>query len=252
MIFKQKADNIDEAAYSVTSELIKIQRPSIPVLIKPNLVEPSQPPTTTDVRVVEGIISALRNAGIQDIIVAEGSGTGNTGDNFALLGYSGLNAELVDLDREKSIAVPVDDPYVWKEIMIPEIILNKFIISVPVLKEHSMCGATISFKNMIGVLPEKYYSGYWTYKKSQVHKYDTHGCIADLIGIVRPDWAVVDASIGMKGSHLSGTPVHPPVNIIYGSNNPLEADQFGCGLLGRDWQKIKYLQMIVKDLKIDR
>lgn len=252
MIFKHKADNVTEAAYAVTSELLKNQLPSAPVIIKPNLVEPSHPPTTTDVRVVEGIISALRNAGIQNIIVAEGSGTGDTKDNFALLGYAGLNAELVDLDREKAVAVPVDNPYVWKEIMIPEILLNKFIVSVPVLKEHSMCGVTVSLKNMIGLLPEKYYSGYWTYKKSQVHKYDTHGCIADLMSVVCPDLAIVDASIGMKGSHLSGTPINPPVNIIYGSNDPLEADQFGCRLLGRDWQKIKYLQMIAKDSKINQ
>jgi uncharacterized protein (DUF362 family) len=111
-----------------------------------------------------------------------------------------------------------------------------------------MCGATISLKNMVGILPEKHYSGYWTYKKSQIHKYNADGCIADIISVIRPDWAIVDATIGMKGSHLSGTPIKPPLNLVYSSDDPLEADRFGCELLCINWQDIKYLRIINSDI----
>jgi uncharacterized protein (DUF362 family) len=199
-------------------------------------------------RVVKGAVQALKESGVKDIIVAEGSGIGDTLDNFKKLGYSGLGVRLVDLDKERTIALPVKNHRVWEEIYVPEIIMNKFIISVPVLKEHSMCGATISLKNMVGMLSEKHYSGYWTYKKSQIHKYNTNGCIVDIISIIRPDWAIVDATVGMKGSHLSGTPITPPLNLVYSSDDPLEADKFGCELLCIDWQDIKYLRIINSDI----
>lgn len=228
----------------VTERLLEQCIPSGPVIIKPNIVEPSPPPVTTDVRVVEGIVKALKKAGIIDVAVAEGSGTGDTMDNFQKLGYTELDTELVDLDKEKTVRLQVNNHRVWKHITVPEILINAFIISVPVLKEHSMCGVTLSLKNMIGILPARDYSGYWTYKKSQVHKYDTDGCIADIISVISPRWAIVDSTIGMRGSHLSGTPIAPPINLVYGSDVPFEADKFGCELLGKNWQNIRYLRMI--------
>ena len=127
MIYKKEATHIVNAAAYVTEQLLREKRPSKPVIIKPNLVEPSSPPTTTDVRVVEGIIRALRDNGIDDITVAEGSGTGDTTVNFIQLGYSNLSAKLLDLDKEKTVTLPAQNHRVWNEISVPEILLDKFI-----------------------------------------------------------------------------------------------------------------------------
>ena len=247
MIFQEKADDVEMAARAVTTKLLKGYLPGRPVVIKPNIVEPLPPPVTTGVRVIKGVITALRESGIAEIIIAEGSGTGDTTDNFRQLGFQDLGVELVDLDKEHTVTLSVSAHRVWKEIIIPEILLDKFIISVPVLKEHSLCGVTISLKNMVGILPAEHYSGYWTYKKSMIHKENPHGCIADIIRVLHPDWAIVDATTGMKGSHISGTPVHPPINLVYGSADPLEADIYGCALLGKNWKDIPYLRMIAAD-----
>jgi len=244
MIFKKQADDIQKASFYVTEKLLEQHIPAGPVIIKPNIVNPSPPPVTTDVRVVEGIVKALRMAGIKDAVIAEGSGTGDTMDNFRKLGYAELDTELVDLDALDTVELQVDNHKVWQRITVPGILIDTFVISVPVLKEHSMCGVTISLKNMIGILPARDYAGYWTYKKSQVHRYDTDGCIADINSVITPSWAIVDATTGMKGSHLSGTPVKPPINLVYGSDVPREADMFGCELLGRNWRDIRYLRMI--------
>lgn len=249
MIISSQANNTAEASYRVASELLASVTIEKPVLIKPNIVEPSPPPVTTDVRVVEGIVTALKEKGIGDIVIAEGSGTGDTLENFRELGYDGLGVRLMDLDREETATLPVKHFRVWQEITIPAVLLGSFIVSVPALKEHSLCGVTVSLKNMVGVLPARIYSGYWTYKKSQIHRYDTHGCISDLISIVPPVMAIVDASLGMKGHHLSGTRPAPPLNMIYGSGDALEADIYGCTLLGRDWKEIGYLSMIAEDRK---
>jgi uncharacterized protein (DUF362 family) len=250
MIFKEKADDIVKAALSVTMKLLREAVPLKPVVIKPNIVEPLPPPVTTDARVVEGVIAALRGSGIKDIIIAEGSGTGDTIENFNKLGFQNLCVQLVDLDREDTVTLDTGKYRVWKEIIVPQILLDSFIISVPALKEHSMCGVTVSLKNMVGILPAEHYSGYWTYKKSMIHKENPDGCIADIIRVVKPDLAIVDATTGMKGSHISGIPINPPVNLVYGSADPLEADIYGCELLGRDWKDIAYLRMIAEDIKI--
>ncbi len=247
MIFKQRADNPSDAAYEVATRLLATGVPSKPVVVKPNLVTGDGPPVTTDVRIVEGVVKAFRDSGVQQIVVAEGSGMGDTEENMRQLGYAKLGIDLVDLDKEKTVTLRVDQYRVWEEITVPARLLDAFIVSVPVLKEHSLCGVTISIKNMVGVLPAHRYSGYWTFKKSMVHKYNTDDCIADIIRVIRPDWALVDATTGMRGSHLGGTPIWPPLNLVFGSTDPLEADRFGCALLGRRWQDIAYLRMIAED-----
>jgi uncharacterized protein (DUF362 family) len=248
MIFKKQADNIVEATYGITTELLKDKQPSEPVIIKPNIVKPAPPPITTDVKVVEGIIRALKDSGIKDILIAEGSASGDTLENLDILGYGRLGVKMIDLDREETVTVKVNNYNVWNEIIIPKMLLNKFIISVPVLKEHSMCGVTISLKNMVGILSARHYSGYWTYKKSMIHKYNLDGCIADIISVIKPDWAIVDATVGMRGSHISGTLIEPPLNLVYGSQDPLEADKYGCELLGINWKNIMYLRIIAESI----
>ncbi len=247
MIYKSDTKNIIDAAYEVTGHLLEGFKPDKPIVIKPNIVKPAHPPVTTNVRVVEGIVKALNEAGLNDIIIAEGSGTGDTIENFEMLGYTKLGAKLIDLDKEDVIKVTVPGHRVWNEIYLPEILMGKFIISAPVLKEHSMCGVTISLKNMVGILPAKHYSGYWEYKKSVIHRDGPDTCIADINKIMKPHWAIVDATVGMKGSHIDGTPIDPPLNLVYASDDPFEADKFGCGLLERDWQGIAHLKMIAEE-----
>ncbi|MBI5142214.1 MAG: DUF362 domain-containing protein [Nitrospirae bacterium] len=207
-------------------------------------MKPAPPPVTTDVRVVAGVADAFRDAGYSNIIVAEGSGTGDTVQNLIDLGYGALGLPLVDLDSLPNSPVNVPDAEVWPVIHLPDIIRGAFIVSVPVLKDHSMLGVTIGLKNMVGVLPADHYSGYWAFRKSMIHKENPHGCVSDLIRAARPDWTIVDATVGMRESHVYGAPMNPPANLVFGSADSLEADKFGAELLGHNWLEIEYLRKI--------
>ena len=76
------------------------------VLIKPNLVEPLQPPITTPVQMVAAIVDYLQNKR-PDLRVVVGEGTGamqhDTQYVFEELGYTGMASkkgiELVDLNE---------------------------------------------------------------------------------------------------------------------------------------------------------
>lgn len=245
-VHSEKADNPVQAAIRVTRRLLaeKAPRPGQTIFLKPNLVNGSPPPVTTDYRIVQGVVIALQEAGYTGIILVEGSGTGNTLENFKALGYDAIDVPKIDLDATPYRVCPVPSGAVWKEIYVPEILEEGFIISIPALKDHSMLGVTLSLKNLVGILPAERYSGYWTYKKSQIHRHSAHGCVADLIRVVRPAWAVVDGTIGMRESHIHGNPCVPPKKVVYGSCDSLEADRYGCTLLGHDWTDIPYLTRI--------
>jgi len=61
-----------------------------------------------------------------------------------------------------------------------------FIISLPVLKSHSICGLTGALKNQLGFLSVA--------EKGQLHwGRDVHKTIAELNRVVKPDLYVVDA-----------------------------------------------------------
>jgi len=235
-----------EAAARVMRKILRDRPPPAdrPVLVKPNIVQPSPPPVTTDPGVVRGVVEALREAGCGQVFIAEGSGTGDSIGNLESLGFGGMGAALVDLDRRPCRSVRVPEPEVWPEILLPEIALESWVVSVPVLKDHSMLGVTIGLKNMVGALPARRYSGYWSYKKSEIHRDRPHGCVSDLIKVLPPDAVVVDATVGLRGSHISGTPFRPPLGRVFGSADALAADLHGCALLGRDWRDIEYLRRI--------
>jgi uncharacterized protein (DUF362 family) len=219
------------------------------VIIKPNIIEDVRPPLTTDVRCIEAIIKFIKERfSDKNIVIAEGSGGCSTSKAYKVLGYELISEEydvpLIDLDEESEIkTIKVPNALEWKEIRLPEPIIEGFLISVPVLKHHTITRVTLSLKNLIGILPKKHYSGYWSYNKSMVHKDDVEKVIHDIHRIRRADFAVIDAAIGQYGSHLTGgKPFDPPIGKIIAADNPVEADEAGCGFLDEDPLDIEHIQ----------
>jgi uncharacterized protein (DUF362 family) len=217
-------------------------------IIKPNLIENAPPPVTTDVRCIEGIAVFLKAEYPSiPLCIAEGSGGCDTHRAFSELGYTDMaeriGAELIDLDREETENIKVPQAMEWPEIVIPRILRGAFIISAAVLKHHTITGVTLSCKNMIGILPESMYGGYWSYGKSLVHRDDVEKVIHDLHRAVPVGFAVIDASIGQTGSHLrGGIPCRPPVNRLIAGPNPADVDAEGCRFLSTDPSDIAHIR----------
>lgn len=217
------------------------------IIIKPNVVNGSPPQVTTDVRCVMAIVEYLRERLDTEIVVAEGSGEGDTLDNFRSNGYEQifdkLGVELVDLDAlpAKKYSHPQAGEY--KEIYLPEYLEGAALISVPPAKDHTITRVTLGLKNMVGCLSAKHYSGYWSYKKSQIHAVNTDQAIADLMLYVRPHLTVIDAIVGQAGGHLSGHPPQPPIGKIIASTDVLAADREAAMLLGHNPDSIGHLTL---------
>jgi uncharacterized protein (DUF362 family) len=215
------------------------------VIIKPNLVSSTPPPVTTDVRLVKSLVAYIKEKSKADIIIAEGSGGCDTDKAYERLGYNQLAAmgvNLIDLDSETSIIKLHSDLPLLKEIYLPSIILDGFLISAPCLKQHTLTGVTLGIKNMVGILPRSHYHGFWVFRKSRVHRYNVHQATADICFYRPIDLTVIDGGIGLNKGHLFGKPFVPPKSVIIAGFDPLETDSEGARILGKDPKKIKHLR----------
>ncbi len=215
------------------------------IILKPNLTKAKAFPTTTDPQFVEEIIKYIKkNNKKAKIIIAEGSGGSSTKKCFKKLGYEELaekyDVELVDLNNSPTVKRRSDKMKKFKTINYPKVLTEGFLISLPVLKEHSKTKVTISLKNMLGCYPSSHYKtpGYtW---KNTLHIKGIDNSIHDILTIRFPDYTICDASIAQLEHEINGFPKEIGT-LIAGS--PLEVDKKGALLLGYDWKRIKHLTL---------
>ncbi len=213
------------------------------IIIKPNIVNSSPPPITTDARCVAALVQYLDERLDAEILVAEGSGEGNTMTNMDRNGYRKIGVPLVDLDAQPVAVYSDERASVFTRVYLPACLEGAALVSVPPAKDHTITGVTLGLKNMVGCLHADHYGGYWSYKKSQVHNGDENRMIADLILYLEPHLTVVDARQGAKGGHLSGTVPEPPLGMLLAGTDVIEVDREGSRLLGHDPDTIGYLTL---------
>jgi len=233
------------------------------ILIKPNLVNCQGPPVTTPVHLVASVVRYLQDRCTAEIVIAEGTASAehDTWHVFRELGYLDLAAaagvRLLDLNQEETICRSLDSCRRWPRMHLPEIVYESFLLSMPVLKAHTLAGVTLTLKNMMGLAPPAQYqlSGNG-WKKAAFH-HRIHEAIADLNRYRCPDFTLLDASIGMAESHLWGATCQPPVGLLAAGADPVAIDAWGCGMLGKNWQDIGHIRMLhgelgqAEPLKID-
>ena len=225
------------------------------ILLKPNLLEDTGPPCTTDVRCVEAVVKYIleRSSGI-DLIVLEGSGGCSTSQAYDSLGYTEMekkyNIKLIDVDECRLIKLKNTDALAYKEIYLPEMIFDRFFVTIPTLKDHLMTTVTLGLKNLIGLLHKKHYGNYWNYNRSDVHRVGVHKAIVDLNTYITIDMNLIDGRLGQEGSHLpGGKQCSPSKGRIICGYNSLEVDKTGAEMLGHNWEDVTHLMLMDKKRK---
>lgn len=214
------------------------------IIIKPNLINAEGPPVTTPVEAVEAVYLYCRHCRPDvKIAIGEGCGKGTTDVTFRLNGYTTLaqryKIELIDFNKCQTELLKNEKAFQLKEFHIPKIVRDAFIISVPVLKDHSFTTTTISMKNMFGIAPEPFYKGSWN--KSKLHSPSTHKSVVDVCLYKKPDLCVVDAVVALKGTHLAGRKTR--LGLILAGLDCVAVDAIGSELLGYGRRKIEYLRL---------
>jgi len=237
--FKNYTQSIPVALELAGAEKILPQAGTI--ILKPNLTNSSPPPVTTSVKMVEAVYTYCVRQTKAKIIIGEGCGSGNTFDIFKELGYTALaekyKIELVDFNEVDAVLLENKNALQLKQLYLPKIVLDAFIISMPVLKDHSFTGTTVAMKNMFGLAPGKYYKIGWN--KSKLHSPSTDKSVVDVCMYKKPGFCIVDASVALAGMHLSGT--EKKIGKLIAGSDCVAVDAVASQMLGHKPQDLEYL-----------
>jgi uncharacterized protein (DUF362 family) len=216
------------------------------ILLKPNLVETASdaPHINTHPLVLRGAIEAFLRLGAAAVMVAEGPG--HRRDTLAVYEESGL-ADVLTEDRIRFHDINYITGYelpnvggqtVMKTLTFPALFQEvDWIVSVAKMKTHHWTGATLSMKNLFGVMPGRYYG----WPKNVLHKAGIQDSILDITATLKPNFAIVDGIIGMQGDGpIMGDPKHAGV-LVMGRNLPA-VDATCCRIMGIDPYKVSYLE----------
>jgi uncharacterized protein (DUF362 family) len=193
------------------------------------------------------VIAAARESflrlGAASVQVAEGPGherdTEAIVETLRLRDFLGpLPGVFVDLNLDEVRRVPLQTRASrLRELYLPRTVLEAdFLVSLPKLKTHHWVGATLSLKNMFGIVPGCCYG----WPKNILHWAGITGSILDINSTVRPDFAIVDGIVGMEGNGpIQGTAKASGVLIL--GEDPVAVDATAARVMGLEPERIDYL-----------
>jgi uncharacterized protein (DUF362 family) len=215
------------------------------ILLKPNLVEfDPKGVINTHPALIEAAVDCFRSLGAAQVVVGEGPG--HRRDNEYLLSASGLydvikehRVRYVDLNSDDVRPTPLRSSFTdLRQLYLPATLYNAdLLVSMPKLKTHHWAGATLSLKNMFGIVPGVVYG----WPKNILHWQGINNSILDInSSLPLPQFAIVDGIVGMEGNGpLQGQAKASGV-LIFG-DDLVAVDATAARLMTLEPQKIQYL-----------
>ena len=256
----------EDISLAVNSALDQLEIPDLTgktVLLKPNVGREEGPflGINTNPEVVSAVFHYLREKfkARQFLIGDSPIIDTDTRKAFKQAGYSKLleheDLQFIDLDDKDPIELEINNGKILKKIKITGY-WNEIdaIITLPCLKMHMHCGASLSFKNLKGLIysREKIKLHHFQateliekYKKSIEKIKELDVAIADLAHVINADLAVIDASFAQEGmGPSSGNPVK--MDTIIASTDYLAADIIALAITQPEWllKNVPHLKLI--------
>jgi uncharacterized protein (DUF362 family) len=222
--------------------------PGAAVLLKPNVVGPSSSGSghVTDARITAAVARLALEQGAGRVVIGEGSSVGydfpGRRDSMQCMEASGtaavareLGLPLVDLNRDERVEVYAEGAYVMDRFSIAQTTWEAdVIVDLPVIKTHVRTGITCGLKNMKGVLPGN--------EKKRTHRLGLDRAIVDLNRVVKPHFTVVDAIVGMQGTH-AGPEDRVPMGRIVAGADVVAVDAVCAAIAGFDVSQIHHVRL---------
>ena len=216
------------------------------VVLKPNLVE-FEPESciNTNPLVVHAAYEAFRGMGAASVQIAEGPGhRRNTLDLAEAAGYfktvPRFEEVFTDLNLDDVTRVfPARQFSRLQKVYLPNTALGAdLLVSMAKMKTHHWTGATLSMKNLFGVVP----SGIYGWPKNVLHWAGIEESIADLHAAFPRQFAIVDGIVGMEGNGpIQGVPKH--AGVLVAGRDPVAVDATCCRIMCIDPFQLGYLRM---------
>ncbi|MFC1747091.1 DUF362 domain-containing protein [Candidatus Neomarinimicrobiota bacterium] len=234
------------------------------IMLKPNLVAES-PAITTKPVVVNVLARLMMNSG-KEVLIGEGSASGEGFNRregidyrttnreildgmqqfvFDQLGYSelagSLGIPLVNLHTGEMVAVPVPGGFAFDQITMHHSLQDiDLLCSVPMMKTHGLATVTLGMKNLMGLYPGSTYCSVRSCVHDQAANAGSPGVAYETIDMVRANklgLVVVDGSIAMEGDGpANGTLV--PMDVIIAGTNALATDMVAADAMGFEMDEV--------------
>ena len=220
------------------------------VVLKPNLVEFDENAViNTHPKLVHAAFEAFRAAGAADVRIAEGPGHRRvTLDLADAAGYFStvprFESLFTDLNLDDITHVRLVRPQSkLNSLYLPNTVLGcDLLVSMPKMKTHHWAGATLSMKNLFGLVP----GGVYGWPKNVLHWAGIDETIADLHAAFPKAFSIVDGIVGMEGNGpIQGTA--RAVGIVVAGADPVAVDATCCRIMRLDPQRIGYLRLAVRE-----
>ncbi len=249
-----RAPEYDQSLYETVRRILlehKLKVRGRNVLLKANLVEFAQgSPINTNPLLVHAVYEGFKAVGAASVRIAEGPGhRRNTLDLADAAGYFSTVPRFEDvfLDLNLDDVAPAHLPQqtsTMRSWYLPKTALGAdLLVSIPKMKTHHWAGATLSMKNLFGVVP----GGVYGWPKNALHWAGIHESIVDLNTMFPRQFAIVDGIVGMEGNGpIQGTPKR--AGALVAGCDPVAVDATCCRIMGIDPGKIGYLAL-ASDLK---
>jgi uncharacterized protein (DUF362 family) len=245
--------NYDQTLYGTVRRILDLHQVDVRgrnVVLKPNLVEfEPESSINTNPLLVHAALEAFRARGASSVRIAEGPGhRRNTLDLAEAAGYFRIVPQFeeifTDLNLDDVTRIRPNRQFSRIEkLYLPHTALGAdLLVSMAKMKTHHWVGATLSMKNLFGVVP----SGVYGWPKNVLHWAGIDECIADLHAAFPRQFALVDGIVGMEGNGpIQGTP--KKVGVLVSGSDPVAVDATCCRIMRIDPYKIGYLRLTSND-----
>jgi uncharacterized protein (DUF362 family) len=220
------------------------------VVLKPNLVEfDERAVINTHPALVHAAFEAFRSAGAADVRIAEGPGHRRvTLDLAEAAGYFAavprFESVFTDLNLDEITRVRLARPRSkLSSLYLPNTVLGcDLLVSMPKLKTHHWAGATLSMKNLFGLVP----GGVYGWPKNVLHWAGIHESIADLHAAFPRAFSIVDGIVGMEGNGpIQGSA--RAAGVVVAGADPVAVDATCCRIMRLDPLRIGYLRLAASE-----
>lgn len=229
------------------------------ILIKPNLgpwsvgIVPEYVNrwATTKPELVAALVKQLRDAGVEEISVAESGFIGY--DATAQFEESGMKevvekagGKIIDLDKGEYEKVKLTEDIsaeIGKAVLEADSIIN-----MPILKTHMWTKVSLGIKNMKGVISAR--------AKREFHRKNVEPLLAYLCKAVTPQLIIVDGTLGYEGLGpvLFGKP--RKVGIVIAGTDPVAVDAVSSAVMGHDPKEVDHIRIAAElglgEIELDR
>ena len=242
------------------------------IMLKPNLVA-EDPASTTKPEVIRALARLMNNSG-KDVLIGEGSASGDgfnrkegvdyrTTDReildgmqqfvFDQLGYSelagSLGIPLINLHTGEMVDVSVPGGFAFDQIRLHHTLQDiDLLCSVPMMKTHILATVTLGMKNLMGLYPGTAYCSVRSCVHDQAANAGSPGVAYETLDMVRANkvgLVVVDGSMAMEGDGPGGGPL-VPMDIIIAGTNALATDMVAANVVGFDIDEVPAIDLAIE------